>query len=212
MPGTYLILGFTIPKKPSQIRVVFDCAAKTEGKSLNDYLLTGSDMTNSLLGILIRFRQEKVALSCDIERMFHQFHVNENDRNYLRFFWLTDKDEKVTYRMKVHLFGAKSSPACATFELRYLTETDGKQKLAQEFITNNFYVDDGLTSTADATTATSLINQAVDICKTENIRLHKFVTNSPELLANIPETERNDCNNVSLLDSDNSIHRTLGIQ
>ena len=205
--------GVFHPKKPGKIRIVFDCAAKTDGKSLNDYLLAGPDMMNSLLGILMRFRQEKIALSCDIERMFHQFHVNKNDRDYLRFFWLSDNGETVTYRMKVHLFGAKSSPACATFGLRYLAEKiHGNEKAAKEFITNNFYVDDGLTSTLDVPTATLLINQAMDLCKRGNIRLHKFVTNSPELLATVPETERADCSNVDLLDIDSSIHRTLGIQ
>ena len=204
--------GVFHPKKPDKIRIVFDCAAKTDGKSLNDYLLAGPDMMNSLLGILMRFRQEKVALSCDIERMFHQFHVSADNRDYLRFFWLTDNEERVTYRMKVHLFGAKSSPACATFGLRYLAKTQTEHTQAQDFIRNNFYVDDGLASTEDVATATLLIQQAMQLCKKGNIRLHKFVANDSELLAHIPKTEIGDCGNVNLLNPGSTIHRTLGIQ
>lgn len=66
-------------KKPGKLRVVFDCSAKYKGTSLNDHLLTGPDLMNSLTGIVLRFRQYPVALMCDIERMFHQFHVDKAD-------------------------------------------------------------------------------------------------------------------------------------
>jgi len=55
------------PKKPNKIRVVFDCAAEYENDSLNKHLLQGPDLTNNLVGVLCRFRQEGVAFMCDIE-------------------------------------------------------------------------------------------------------------------------------------------------
>ena len=79
--------GVYHPKKPKKIRVVFDCSAKFKGSSLNEYLLTGPDMTNELIGVLMHFRKHSIAIMCDVERMFHQFHVSEPDRNYLRFLW-----------------------------------------------------------------------------------------------------------------------------
>lgn len=79
--------GVYHPKKPDKLRVVFDCSAKYQGTNLNDYLLQGPDLMNMLTGILVRFRQHPVALMCDVEKMFHQFHVEEADRNYLRFLW-----------------------------------------------------------------------------------------------------------------------------
>ena len=44
--------GVYHPKKPTQIRVVFDSSAEYEGVSLNKELLPGPDMMNSLLGVL----------------------------------------------------------------------------------------------------------------------------------------------------------------
>ena len=47
--------------------MVFVCAAKYDGMSLNSQLLQGPDLINSLVGVVIRFRQEQVALAADIE-------------------------------------------------------------------------------------------------------------------------------------------------
>ena len=46
-------------KKPNKIRVVFDCAAQYNGTSLNEQLLPGPDILNSLIGVLSRFRKKK---------------------------------------------------------------------------------------------------------------------------------------------------------
>ena len=61
------------PQKPGKIRVVFDSSAQHSGISLNDVLLTGPDLNNSLLGVLMRFRKEKVAVMADIQQMFYCF-------------------------------------------------------------------------------------------------------------------------------------------
>ena len=71
--------------KPGKIRIVFDCSAKHRGSSLNDKLLQGPDLTNSLVGVLTRFRQEAVVLVADVEAMFHQVNVVPEDCNALRF-------------------------------------------------------------------------------------------------------------------------------
>ena len=109
------------PHKPDKLRVVFDCAAKFRGTSLNDQLLHGPDLTNNLFGVLNRFRQESIALVSDIEAMFHQVRVDPRDHDALRFLWWPDDDvrqQPVEYRMEFHLFGSTSSPIVASFALR----------------------------------------------------------------------------------------------
>ena len=59
------------PQKPDKTRVVFDCAATYKGVSLNSQVLQGPDLTNNLVGVLLRFREEPVALMADVEAMFH---------------------------------------------------------------------------------------------------------------------------------------------
>ena len=80
------------PAKPGKARVVFDCCARYRGSSLNDKLLQGLDFTNSLVGVLTRFRQEKIALMCYVEAMLHQVRVRPDDCNALRFLWWPDGD------------------------------------------------------------------------------------------------------------------------
>ena len=89
-------------------RVVFDCSVKYRGSSLNDKLLQGPDLTNFLVGVLMRFRQEPVALMADVEAMFHQVRVKPGDASALRFLWWPDGDldsEPEEHMMTVHLFG-----------------------------------------------------------------------------------------------------------
>ena len=75
------------PDKPDKTRVVFDCAAKFREVSLNDKLLQGPDFTNTLVGVMTRFRQESIDLMSDIESMFHQLEVAPDNRDALRFLW-----------------------------------------------------------------------------------------------------------------------------
>lgn len=52
--------------------------------------------------------------------------------------------------MKVHFFGASSSPGCASFALKHTAESfkDSFGGTAANFLINDFYVKSGITSTA----------------------------------------------------------------
>ena len=185
--------GVYHPKKPDKIRVVFDCSAKYRNTSINDHLLQGPDLINTLTGVLCRFRQEPVTFMCDIERMYHQFRVDGNDQDYLRFLWWPDSDiqnEEADFRMKVHLFGAASSPGCANYGLKKVANDYSTHcgMDAANFIINNFYVDDGLKSTATIDSAIRLIKDSRNLCSKGNLRLHKFISNSREVMASIPQS------------------------
>lgn len=209
--------GVRHPKKPEKLRVVFDGSAKFRGTCLNDHLLSGPDLLNSLLGILIRFRQHPVALICDVEKMFHQFHVPEKDRDFLRFLWWKGGDLNVhpsEFRMKVHLFGAASSPGCANFGLKHLAKTNSKRfPQASEFLLRDFYVDDGLTSVRSTEEATKLAMEARDLCAHGGLRLHKFLSNDRTVVNSIPESERApNMKNLDLSFENLPLDRALGVQ
>ena len=77
--------GVVHPAKPGKVRVVFECSVKYRGTSLNNQLISGSDLTNQLVGVLTRFREEQMAFIANVETMFHQVRVPEDQRGLLRF-------------------------------------------------------------------------------------------------------------------------------
>ncbi|KAJ8411417.1 hypothetical protein AAFF_G00162250 [Aldrovandia affinis] len=208
--------GVYHPKKPEKLRVMFDCSAKFHGVSLNDMLLTGPDLINSLLGVLCRFRKEAVAVICDIEKMFHQFLVPPKLRNYLRFLWWESGDlerEPQDYQMAVHLFGASSSPGCANFGLKYLARQHKDDYPSASAFIEELYVDDGLTSVPSIEEAKKLIVEAQELCKRGGLRLHKFNSNEREVLDSVDPSERavtTEPLNLSL--NATPTERALGIQ
>jgi hypothetical protein len=158
--------------------VVFDCGATYRGVLLNSQLLQGADLTSTLIGVIARFRKEPVVIAADIEAMFLQVQVPNEDRDLLRFVWWPDGDysqNMVEYRMTVHLFGATSSPSCANFALRKCAEDNTGQFSPQAIntILNNFYVDDCLVSVDSTQKARSLVHQLVKLMSLGGFRLHK---------------------------------------
>ena len=143
--------GVYHPKKPTKIRIMFDCSAEYKGESLNKHLLQGPDSTNALAGVLCRFGQEPIAFMCDLEAMFHQLRVDGKHRTFLRFYWWENgniEKEPMEYRMTVHLFGAGSSPGCTNYGLKKTADAYEQEFgiEAANFIRNEFYVDYGLKS------------------------------------------------------------------
>ena len=84
--------GVTHPAKPGKVRVIFECSAEFCGTSLKKQLIAGPDLANRLVGVSTRFRVEHIAYMADIEAMFHQVRVPENQRSLLRFLWWEQGD------------------------------------------------------------------------------------------------------------------------
>lgn len=182
-------------KDQDKIRAAFDCSVVYQGESLNRNLLQDPDLTNNLLGILCRFRQDSTALMCDLKAMFHQVKVKVEDRNFLRFFWWEDGNfngDPVMYRMSSHLFGATSSPGCANVCLRRTADDYERdcETEAANFVRDNFYVDDGLKSVPSPSDAVSLIESTKTLCKKGGFHLHKIISNTHIVIETIPPNDR----------------------
>ncbi|XP_053376744.1 uncharacterized protein LOC128547687 [Mercenaria mercenaria] len=150
---------------------------------------------NNLVGVLTRFRQEKIALIADIEAMFHQVRVCENDCDALRFLWWPGGDitkpPKINC-MQVHLFGATSSPSCTAYALKR-TAADNANSYEPEVISTvnkNFYVDDYLKSVSSEKKAVKLARDLQSLMSLGGFRLTKWLSNSRKVIDLISEAER----------------------
>ena len=176
------------PNKPGKIRRVCNAAALFENTSLNDNLLIGPDLLNSLVGVLFRFREERVALSADIEAMFSQVAVPEDDQAVLRFLWRNKKEPRPSvYQFTRHIFGARSSPTSANYVLRQTGKDNADvYPEAAETIESNFYMDDLLKSTDSEEKAVKLQQKLTTVLKSGGFNLTKWCSNSRKVLAHIP--------------------------
>ena len=206
------------PQKPEKVRVVFDCSAKYRCTSLNEQLLQGPDLTNTLVGILTRFQEESVAFMSDIEAMFYQVRVRPSDCNYLRFLWWPNgnlEKEPEEYKMLVHLFGGASSPSCANYALKK-TADDIREEfdaITIETVKRNFYVDDCLRSVPGETEAVRLVRQLRDLLSKGGFRFTKWISNSKSVINSVPESERAPSGKDLNFDQNTVLtERALGVQ
>ncbi|KAK7885901.1 hypothetical protein WMY93_025522 [Mugilogobius chulae] len=209
--------GVYHPQKPSQIRVVFDSSAQWDGVSLNDVLLQGPDLNNSLLGVLMRFRTGPIGVLADIEQMFHCFVVREDCRDVLRFLWYRDNlpgNKVVEYRMRVHIFGNSPSPAIAIYGLRRAAKELERDYSSHTtlLVESHFYMDDALLSFTSETEATETVEQLQEMLAISNLRLHKIASNCVNVINHFPAEDRaKDIKDLDLFADDLPVQRSLGV-
>lgn len=117
------------------LRIVFNSSANHMGQCLNDWWAKGPDVVNNLCGVLLRFRQNQVAVTGDIGKMYHSVKLGSLEQHTHRFV-LTS----VT-------FGDKCSAAIATLAMRKTAEMFKESfPRVNEIINKNSYVDDILFS------------------------------------------------------------------
>lgn len=113
------------------------------------------------------------------------------------------------------LFGAASSPGCANFGLRHLAD-EGLGRFSEDtihFIRRNFYVDNKLASVASQSKAIQLVKESRELCSTGKFRLHKFISNSEEVMATIPKEECVEvAKDLNMAFGEYHMERVLGVQ
>ena len=171
------------PNKPGKVRAVGNAASKFRGISFNDSLLTGPDLIQNLIGIIFRFREQKIAITADIEAMFLQVKVPPEDCKVLRFLWRDNPNEPIkVYEYGRHIFGANSSPTCANYALQQVAK-DNAHEFPQitKLIMRNFYMDDFVKSVPSA-------EQAIEVYKLLRAMLAKGGFHLTEWISNCEQT------------------------
>ena len=106
---------------------------------------------NNLLGILLRFREEQVALVGDISKMFHSIQIPELDQMTHRFLWRDLESHRYpdTYVMTALNMGDKPSGSIAISALKKTAEMKRKDYPgSSKVIIDNSYMDDIVDSVA----------------------------------------------------------------
>ena len=119
--------------------------SKFKGHTLNEYWAKGPDLLNNLLGVLIRFRENRIVISGDIRKMYHAVKIDSIDQLTHRFLWRNMEIEREpdVYVITSVSFGDKPAGNIATLALRKTAEM-GKETYfkAANVIQNSTRVDD----------------------------------------------------------------------
>jgi len=191
----------------TKVRSVLDASAKI-GKndlSLNDCLHEGKNFLSNLLGVLLRFRTGKFAMTSDITKAFLQLELNPRDRDAVRFFWFKEhlsndlpKSPPILYRMKRLPFGIKSSPYLLCSTIR-----EHLKKYAEEYpetvqcLNQNLYMDDFVFTTNKKEDALKLKEESCHILAEMKMELTKWTSNFQQSSAEFKKVLGVSWNNVS---------------
>ena len=183
--------GVINPNK-SKVHVVYDAAAEYQGTSLNQELLQGPQLNNSLFGVLFQFRKGVVAVASDLESMFHGIGCAKENTDS-SFWWSGSMEEPPNdYKLTVHFFGNADSPCIASWALRK-TARDNESEFGRDVckvVSNKFNVNDGLFSVPITEQAVEMSLRLIKLLQRRSFRLTMFVSNVKKVLSAIPAEER----------------------
>ncbi len=209
-------------KKSTPLRVVFDPASPFHGVSLNSFLYKGPGLIGNLLGVLLRFREEHVAFSGDISKMFLQILLPEEDTHVHRFLWrnLDATREPTTYALQRVTFGDKPSPDMASFVMLKMAEKNEKEcPRAATILKRDRYVDDLIHSCPTTDEAAKSMEELDKVLATGSFEIKEWLCSSSTEKACESDQPRQESVNESVPESSISIvnldgeeeNKTLGV-
>ncbi|KAK6736070.1 hypothetical protein RB195_019006 [Necator americanus] len=180
-------------KKHTKVRCVFDGSAKKKGgMSINEILHKGPTLLPDLLGVL-RTRTMPIMVSSDIEKAFLMLELQEQSRNYTRFFWLrdptkpADRSNIVVYRFRRVLFGLICSPFLLAATIHHHLASTGTPLTRK--ILRNIYVDNVFYGISSVDEGKQYYKDLKQLFQDARMNIRDYVSNNQELNRFMEEQE-----------------------
>ena len=196
----------------TKVRVVFDAAAKTKGKCLNDYISTGPKLQRDLTDVLLRFRRHPNALVADVAEMYLQIELEEDYRQFHRFLWREDtEDQPAVYQYNRVVFGINASQFLAQLvSQEHARRNQEEFPMAAETVLKSTYMDDSMDSTKSTELAIQLYHELTALWGLAGMHVRKWISNNVEVLAEVPEEDR--AKEVDIANGILPTTKTLGVK
>ncbi|XP_063994422.1 uncharacterized protein LOC135171779 [Diachasmimorpha longicaudata] len=194
----------------TKVRVVFDGSAKRAGDpvSLNESLMIGPTIQEDIFSLLTRFLTHQYVLTGDIEKMYRQFWVRDEDRKYQRVWWKDSNGEPRVFELNTVTFGLSSAPYLAIRCLHQLADDESEKfPEAAKIIKRDLYVDDLLTGADTLEEALNIRDGINSVLKKGQLNLRQWGSNDPRLLEGLAEGNIN----LQLKTSNDPTIKTLGL-
>ncbi|XP_059225279.1 uncharacterized protein LOC131997762 [Stomoxys calcitrans] len=202
------------PERTStKVRVVFNASKKTSnGLSLNDVLYTGPTLQNDLMNVILRWRYFQYVFNGDIQKMYRQILIDEQDQQYQRCLFRKSQTEPVQdFALKTVTFGVNCAPYLAIRTLLQLsTDSKDSHPAASEILRNEIYVDDVLSGGHSIEEAKHNLAELVDLLSSAGFPLKKITANHFDILQTVSREDLLDEDFLKFEDSSET--KTLGIR
>ncbi|XP_059616178.1 uncharacterized protein LOC132261395 [Phlebotomus argentipes] len=178
-----------LSSETTKLRVVFDASATTRPSkpSLNDVLAIGPTRQEDLLVLLLRFRTYQVAMTADVEKMYRQIRVAEEDTDFQRIYWRSNPQEQLrSFRLLTVTYGTSCAPFLAVRVLHQIAHDYMKEyPEACRAILTSFYMDDLLCGAESVEQGKRLQAEIQEVLRKGHFSLRKWASNSCEVLEDI---------------------------
>lgn len=164
----------------SMFRVVFNASAKTTtGVTLNEVEMVGEKLQQDLFIILMNFRQFKYGIIADIEKMYRQVLVHQDDRKYQKILWRNNEADPIrVFQLNTVTYGHACAPHCAIRALVQCAEDHADQyPKGAQLVKECFYVDDLLTGASSQQEVAEIKTELTSLLKLGGFNITKWKTN-----------------------------------
>lgn len=199
--------------RSTKVRVVFNASKQTSsGRSLNDVLHVGPTLQSDLMTLILRWRVYKYVFSGDIEKMYRQILVHNDDVDFQRILFRPTPTSPIKdYALKTVTFGVNCAPYLAIRTLNQLAQdSQNTYPKAAKIILNETYVDDILSGAHDTKTALDSLSQLMNMLNSAGFPLKKITSNCPDILHSVPKENILDIDFLKFYETSGT--KTLGIQ
>ncbi|GFX53933.1 integrase catalytic domain-containing protein [Trichonephila clavipes] len=172
----------------TKCRVVFNASSKTKnGKSLNDVLMTGPKLQTEIFNHLIKFRSYRVAFAADIEKLYRQILILDEDCSYQRIVWrATPSDSLKSFELQTITYGTSCAPFLALRMLQQLYQDEEQNfLLAAKIARENIYIDDLLLGADTEVETKSIIIEIQNLLKSGGFIFRKWSSSHPKVLQDL---------------------------
>ncbi|XP_071956883.1 uncharacterized protein [Antedon mediterranea] len=177
--------------RTTPVRIVFNASNRYNGDTI--------DLLNNLVGVILRFRENRIAILGDISKMYHRIRIPEIDQHVHRYLWRDvefDREPDI-YIKQVLTFGDKPVPAMAL-------ESKTEYPEAAKVIVRDTYMDDICPSVKSKPDAIKLIQYIDKILSNGGFSVKGWVSN--EKIAEKVQVEAKEVAMIS------SVEKVLGIR
>lgn len=123
--------------------------------------------------------------------MYRCIDMNDEDADYQRIMWFDADGKHQEYKLTTVTFGTASAPYTAIEPLhRIAHDESSRYPLAANVLKNETYVDDVYTGSHTIEDTIAIRDQIQSALKSAGMMLHKWASNSAELLATIPADQQ----------------------